>query len=223
MYQKVIIIIILGSCKRYAGQEKGYIEVPCPFVVLNYNRSMGGVDLGNQTHKAYRIRIRHKKWYWPLYTWFLNVQMVQAWRLFRATVRTRHQQAAEMQGALEESEAEFEKRMEGRPSMEVTKQRRDRREKEKVKENEDRKQKKEEKKLEEMPLLEFVRQCVEVTLVKHSDVNKNIPARQSAARLSASSSEVLQHDHSHPHFIYKSTIKGRCHHCHNRSNYRALI
>ena len=175
MYQKVIIIIILGSCKRYAGQEKGYIEVPCPFVVLNYNRSMGGVDLGNQTHKAYRIRIRHKKWYWPLYTWFLNMQMVQAWRLFRATVRTHHQQAAEMQGALEESEAEFEKRMEGRPSMEVIKQRRDRREKEKVKENEDRKQKKEEKKLEEMPLLEFVRQCVEVTLVKHSDVNKNLP------------------------------------------------
>ena len=61
-----------------------------------------------------------------------------------------------MQGALEESEAEFEKRMEGRPSMEVIKQQRDRREKEKVKENEDRKQKKEEKKLLEKKMSSFL-------------------------------------------------------------------
>ncbi|QQP53338.1 PiggyBac transposable elementderived protein 3like, partial [Caligus rogercresseyi] len=29
------------------------------------------------------ITSRTKKWHWALYNWFLNVQMVQAWRLYR--------------------------------------------------------------------------------------------------------------------------------------------
>ena len=64
---------------------------------------MGGVDLLNQSNKAYRISIRRKKWYWGLYTWFLNVQMVQAWHLYRATMRVRHQK----QQNTVESEVEF--------------------------------------------------------------------------------------------------------------------
>ena len=50
----------------------------------------GGVDLLNQNTKNYCIAFRNKKWYWPLYTWFLDVQLVQAWRLFRKTMKERH-------------------------------------------------------------------------------------------------------------------------------------
>ena len=114
--------------------------------------------------QAYRINIRRKKWYWALYTWFLNVQMVQAWYLFRATMRIRHQQ----QQDTVESEVEFVERMKGSPAIEVIQQRRERREKE----TKARKQRKEEKKLEEMPLLNFVREVVKVMMDRHSDVEK---------------------------------------------------
>jgi hypothetical protein len=33
--------------------------------------------------KTYAITTRVRKWYWAIYTWFLGVSMVQAWRLFR--------------------------------------------------------------------------------------------------------------------------------------------
>ena len=37
--------------------------------------------------------IRVKKWYWCIYTWFLNITMVQAWRLYRAQMKERHRLA----------------------------------------------------------------------------------------------------------------------------------
>ena len=80
----------LGFCQRFAGKGKGYVNVPCPKVVLDYNSSMGGVDQLNQNVKNYSISPRLHKWYWAIYTWFLNVQMVQSWRLYRHTMKKRH-------------------------------------------------------------------------------------------------------------------------------------
>uniref|UniRef100_A0A0K2TQ85 PiggyBac transposable elementderived protein 3like [Maylandia zebra] n=1 Tax=Lepeophtheirus salmonis TaxID=72036 RepID=A0A0K2TQ85_LEPSM len=44
---------------------------------------MGGVDLLDNMIANYAISLRRKEWYWCLYNWFLNVQMVQALRLYR--------------------------------------------------------------------------------------------------------------------------------------------
>ena len=44
----------------------------------------GGVDLLDNSEKNYAITTRVKKWYWSIYVWFLNVSMIQAWRLYRA-------------------------------------------------------------------------------------------------------------------------------------------
>ena len=137
--------------------------------------------------------------------------MVQAWHLYKATMRIRHQQ----QQNTVESEVEFAVRIRGRPAIEVIQQRKERREKE----TEARKQRREEKKLEEMPLLDFVREVVEMMINKHSDVGKNISARQSVARLSVRSTQAVQHDHSRPHLITKTTIRGRCKLCHELSFY----
>ena len=44
---------------------------------------MGGVDLLDNMVSVYDISYRKKKWWFPIYTWSLNVSAVQAWRLMR--------------------------------------------------------------------------------------------------------------------------------------------
>lgn len=73
----------VGKSKRYDGSKKQRVEVPCPDAILRYNAHMGGVDLLDAAEKVYRIHFRMKKWYWCLYAWFLNISMVQAWRMYR--------------------------------------------------------------------------------------------------------------------------------------------
>ena len=59
------------------------MEVDQPHMLKVYNTHMGGVDLIDNLVSCYAIHTRTKKWYWCTYNWFLNVQMVQAWRLYR--------------------------------------------------------------------------------------------------------------------------------------------
>jgi len=195
----------VGTCKRFAGPGKGYANVPCPKMILEYNGSMGGVDLLNQTVKCYAISPRQHKWYWPIWTWFLNVQMVQAWRLYRRTLKRRH---------LEEREKEKEEDAELEAALMLFQQKeRLRRERE----EERQKKRKEEKKKEEISLLDFTRECVELLVEKHGE------ARQSqlkVGRLSAGSSVALQFDFTRPHLIVFTEVNGRCKLCHNRSQFR---
>jgi hypothetical protein len=71
----------VGQCQRYSRADKAYKPFPQPHLNVLYNMSMGGVDLVDNSQKNYAITIRVKKWYWCLYTWFLQLCMVQAWRL----------------------------------------------------------------------------------------------------------------------------------------------
>ena len=73
----------VGNVSRYFAAAKGRKDVPCPKVISEYNPNMGGVDLLNNGEKNYTIQTRVRKWYWAMYSWFLNVSMVQAWRLWR--------------------------------------------------------------------------------------------------------------------------------------------
>ena len=188
------------------------MDFTCPAMVLDYNKAMGGVDLVNQCIKCYRIHTRIRKWYWALYTWFLNAQMVQAWRLFRFTMKLRFKALEEEE---DDDDIEFEKRMEGLPGLQKIAKRKEREELKK-------KKKREEKKKEEMSLLEFVREVVEITLDRHSEVNRNIPARLGATRLSSTSQEAVRLDMSRIHLIVRSTITGRCKLCSKRSFYRGV-
>jgi hypothetical protein len=67
----------LGAVSRY------HKNVPIPRLISIYNTHKGGVDLLDNRVKTYAITTRVRKWYWAIYTWFLGVSMVQAWRLFR--------------------------------------------------------------------------------------------------------------------------------------------
>ena len=58
------------------------ITVKQPHLIHMYNAGMGGVDLMNRLLSSYRPSIRGKKWYWPLFSNFINLTVVAAWRLF---------------------------------------------------------------------------------------------------------------------------------------------
>jgi hypothetical protein len=61
-------------------------------MILQHGKTMGGVDLLSRSTgtKKYAISIQLQKWYWAVWTWYLNLQMVQAWRLYRQTWAARH-------------------------------------------------------------------------------------------------------------------------------------
>ena len=44
---------------------------------------MGGLDVFEKLRWLYQIRIRSKKWYWPLFRFCLNGSVVNLWLLYR--------------------------------------------------------------------------------------------------------------------------------------------
>ncbi|XP_046806454.1 piggyBac transposable element-derived protein 3-like [Lucilia cuprina] len=58
-----------------------YVIYGQPTMLHNYNKGMGGVDLHDNAIQNYRVNIRGKKWYWPLWCTTLNSAVVNAWKL----------------------------------------------------------------------------------------------------------------------------------------------
>lgn len=69
------------NVQRYSREKKNKIGVPQPHVFSTYNRHMGGVDLHDNGVANYRIAIRGKKWWWPLWVQCLDSAVVNAWKL----------------------------------------------------------------------------------------------------------------------------------------------
>jgi hypothetical protein len=77
-----------------------------------------------------------------------------------------------------------------------------------------------EKKLEEILLLEFTRQVVELTIKKHSATfHAVIPQREVTPHLTSGSMLNVRYDNGR-HLIKKTAIKGVCQECKKRSNFR---
>ena len=141
---------------RWSRQEKKKVTVDMPYSVAVYNRTMGGVDLHDQFVASYRIRIRSKKWWWPLFNWTINSAVVNAWLMYR------------MLGH-------------------------------------------------DMPLLQFIRECVLETITVHGTA----PAQPGGRPLPVlgSAGDNIRWD-GRDHWPGKGTSKfGRCRHCSRRSAY----
>ena len=69
------------TSKKWSRSEKKTVNVPTPDSVKQYNLSMGGVDIMDMMVSKYRTKYRRRKWYWPIFAWSINLQVVQAWRL----------------------------------------------------------------------------------------------------------------------------------------------
>ena len=72
-----------SSVSRYSQQTRQSINIPIPKSIQTYNRYMGGVDKMDQFISTYRTHIRQRKWWWPIFVYFLNVSVVNAWLLSR--------------------------------------------------------------------------------------------------------------------------------------------
>lgn len=69
--------------KRYDKKEKKYVLVPRPFVIEEYNRSMGGVDLADRLIAYYRISMRTKKWPVRFCFHFVDMAITNSWIEYR--------------------------------------------------------------------------------------------------------------------------------------------
>ncbi|XP_046674879.1 piggyBac transposable element-derived protein 3-like [Homalodisca vitripennis] len=69
----------IASVKRFSQSEKKYLHIQQPFVIKQYNHHMGGTDLMDEDISTHRIGIRGKKWWWPLFTWLIDLGTTNAW------------------------------------------------------------------------------------------------------------------------------------------------
>ena len=75
----------LQTAKRWSRTESKQVTIPQPFMIRYYNSTMGGVDRTDQNIGKYRTVIRCKKWWWPLFSYCLDLSVQQAWHLYRST------------------------------------------------------------------------------------------------------------------------------------------
>ncbi|CAK6983471.1 piggyBac transposable element-derived protein 2-like [Scomber scombrus] len=68
--------------KRWQKKDKIMISIQRPFSVGLYNQHMGWVDLVDQFVAMYPHRRRNKRWYIRVFFHFLDVTIVNAWRLY---------------------------------------------------------------------------------------------------------------------------------------------
>lgn len=71
----------LKKTERYSRAERKRVLVDQPYLVAQYNKYMGGVDLLDNHVANYRINFRGKKWYVPIFMWMMDVAMSNAWVL----------------------------------------------------------------------------------------------------------------------------------------------
>jgi len=70
-----------SSVQRYSQAEKKAVSVSRPCLFTAYNKGMGGTDRMDENISIYRIGIREKNWWWPIFTWLLDTAIHNAWIL----------------------------------------------------------------------------------------------------------------------------------------------
>lgn len=67
------------ECKALVQKESIFVNVPCPRIIKEYNRCMGGVDIFDQQVEAYRTWFKTRKWTWKVILHFIDFAVVNAW------------------------------------------------------------------------------------------------------------------------------------------------
>ena len=72
-----------STVKRWSRNDKRNIEIDCPFVVREYNKFMGGVDLMDMLLSLHRVDRKSTKWYMRLVFHLLGITLNNLWLLSR--------------------------------------------------------------------------------------------------------------------------------------------
>ncbi|XP_052130530.1 piggyBac transposable element-derived protein 3-like isoform X2 [Frankliniella occidentalis] len=72
---------------RWDKNAKKKITVPCPKLVRNYNKYMGGVDLFDMLMHLYKLPGRAKRWPFTMMSFLIDLSLVNAFLLHRADLR----------------------------------------------------------------------------------------------------------------------------------------
>ena len=73
----------VGQARRWSSNLKKSISVDIHHSVSEYDKNMGGSDRMNQNTNKYKVRIRSRKWWNPLYRWDIDISLNNAWILFK--------------------------------------------------------------------------------------------------------------------------------------------
>ena len=91
----------ISQVERWDKKKKEIIKISCPSVILQYNKSMGGVDLLDSLIALYRTKIKSKKWYHRLVYHFVDMTVVQSWLLYRRDSNEMHVDQKDQQRLLQ--------------------------------------------------------------------------------------------------------------------------
>ena len=78
----------MKTFKCWIRERKTYADVQQPVCVNNYNKHMGYVDVRDQQCSTYRLRIRQRKWWWPIFSHLLVCTVNNACALMKNSVPT---------------------------------------------------------------------------------------------------------------------------------------
>ena len=84
------------TVRRFSAKEKQHVDIPCPSVVHQYNKHMGGVDLSDMLMSLYRVRLRTMKWYHHIFFYLVNLSVIKSWLLYRRDLDNLHAGASRM-------------------------------------------------------------------------------------------------------------------------------
>ena len=71
------------AISRWSKKDKCEKDIPCPDIVKDYNKCMGGVDLADMPIAIYRISIKTNRWCIRLFWHLIDMCEVNAWLLNR--------------------------------------------------------------------------------------------------------------------------------------------
>ena len=71
-----------GAIKRWDKTSSSYKDIPCPKMVLAYNKNMERVDLADMLISLYRIKVKTKPWYIKVFWHLINISKVNACNLY---------------------------------------------------------------------------------------------------------------------------------------------